>query len=132
MSGYSGHQSFWLVGSEGTFNTAVTCNKDLGILASVYEDITNNIQVISNLGEREPADLVVGTFDATIGLDGTLNSGAIFELFFGQAVDTATSTDYKHVFINKGSGTIETKNTISSFSIQGNYDSTSDYSSKYT
>jgi len=129
MVNYNGGQSFLLAGVEFTYNTPVSPTKDLGIVSSIDVSASNNIIDVRGIGNRQSQDLIAGNFDASLSLSGTLNSGAIFELFFGQATDTLTSSDYKHVFI--ADGTTDVLNTISSFTLQENYDSTSDVTNKW-
>jgi len=123
---YSKAQSFLLVGVESSFNTPVSTTKDLGIITDYTSDATNNlIEIGPGVGNRELSAVEAGQFEASVAISGTLNSGALLELFFGQATDTATSTDYKHVFIDDdGSETVQ--DTVSSFTLSSNMNSSTD------
>ncbi len=124
--GYGRNNAFILVGEESTFNSPVTPTKDLGILSDWNFDANNNeILVTPAPGERELSDIQVGQFEGTISLNGVLNSGALFEMFFGQSTDTETTGDYRHVFIDDtGSETVT--NVIKSYTMSNNLDSTTD------
>lgn len=124
MVSYTGPQTFLLTGKETVFNTPVATTKDLGIIQSATFNANNNLQVLNGLGQREPIELVIGYFNGSLTLNGTLNSGAILELFFGQATDTATSTDYKHTFLNSA-GSEKLKTEIESFTLSENYSQSS-------
>lgn len=125
MVNYGSHQAYLLAGVESSYNTPVSTTKDLGITSGVSVTANNNPIEVRSIGNREPDDIVAGNFDANISIDGTLNSGAIFELFFGQSTDAATSTDYKHTFIDDD-GSEVLKDTVTSFTLSENYNSTSD------
>jgi hypothetical protein len=124
--GYGRNNAFILVGEESDFNTPVTTTKDLGILSDWnFDGNNNNILVTPAPGERELSDIQGGQFEGTVGINGVLNSGAIFEMFFGQATDTETTGDYNHVFIDSaGSETVT--NVIKSYTMSNNLDSTTD------
>lgn len=131
VDAYSKAHSFPLVGVESAFNTPVSPTKDLGIVSDWNSDENNNVfQIPAAAGTRELSGVEAGQYEATIPYNGSLNSGAIFELMFNQATDTATSTDYKHTFIDDdGSETL--KNDLGSFTFQENHDSTNDQTSKF-
>lgn len=132
MVTYAGKNVYCLFGVESTFNTvAASITKDVGTVNTVSPDFNNNINNVYEIGNRESADIVMGNFDGTIGVDGTLNSGCIFELMFGQSTDTETTSDYKHVFIN-ASGSETVPLTASSFSMSENFNSSSDIQYTYT
>ena len=121
---YAGKNTFLLFGVESEFNTPVATTKDIGTLNSISPDWSNNLIEVREIGSRESAENVVGNFDVTIGVDGTLNSGAILELFFGQSTDTETTGDYKHTFVNRG--TLDILNCADSFTVSENYSGGSD------
>lgn len=125
----NGAASFILLGEESTFKTPVTTDKDLGVTASVDIQEANNLTEIRTLGDREICAMVEGNYDATISLDGTLNSGALLEMFFGQSTDTSSGSDYTHTFVNRG--TLEVANTIKSYTTSLNLDSDTDYTFTY-
>ncbi|NCD07001.1 MAG: hypothetical protein EOL97_12860 [Spirochaetia bacterium] len=126
---YTGKQSFVLVGEETAYNTAVATTKDLGVIASVDASLNNNTITIDSIGCRQAIDLLAGNFDGTLSFSGTLNSGAILEMFFGQSTDDATSTDYRHVFVDK-LGTevtaLPVASNTKSYTISTNHDDTTD------
>lgn len=131
MVTYAGKNVYLLFGVESTFNTAASSiTKDIGTVNSVNPDFNNNNIVVNEIGSRESAENVAGNFDATVGVDGTLNSGAILELLFGQATDTETTGDYKHVFVDRG--TTDLLDSASSFSMQENFNASSDIDYTYT
>ena len=99
MANFTGSTSFVLAGEESTFKTAVTANKDLGVVATTDVSEENGTIDVRGIGDRESCVLVPGNYSATISVDGTLNSGAILEMFFGQSTDTETTGDYKHTFL---------------------------------
>jgi len=131
MSGtYAGKNVFALFGIESTFNTPVSTTKDIGVISGISPDLNNNNIQVRSIGDREVCANVAGNFDATLGIDGTLNSGAVFELMFGQSTDTETTGDYTHTFVDRG--TLELLNTASSFTMSENYDSTTDVVNTYS
>lgn len=130
MPEFSYADTFILVDKESTFNVAVASpSKDLGIVGTVSPELTNNIIEVRGIGDREPQSLVPGVFDGTISIDGTLNSGAVLELFWGQAIDTETTGDYKHVFVERGVTDILNYNT--SFTLMENLSTTADITFKH-
>ena len=116
MVNYNSGQSFLLAGVESTYNTPVTTNKDFGIVGSISPSWNNNTIDVRKIGSREAADLIAGNFDASMTVEGTLNSGAIFEAFFGQSTDTATTGDYKHTFIDDDGAEV-VKKSVNSYTI---------------
>ena len=135
MVNYNVGQSFLLGGVESTFNTAVTTNKSLGIIGSLSPSLNNNIVDVRGIGDRESQALLAGNFDASLSIDGTLNSGAIFEMFFGQCTDETSTSDYRHWFVdvddNNGAGALNVINTATSYTISENYDSSADVTMTY-
>lgn len=123
---YSKVNTFLLVDKESTFNTPVSTTKDVGIIGDYTVDLNNNpFEVPAGIGSREKSSVEAGNFEGTVNLNGSLNSGALLEMYFGQCTDTATTGDYKHTFINDdGSETLP--NTVPSYTIQENHDSTAD------
>ena len=83
------------------------------------------------VGNRQSAEELVGNFDETITIDGVLNSGAIFELMFGQSTDTETTGDYTHTIID-ADGTETVPKTAASFSLTENYSGASDVQFTHT
>ena len=126
---YTGKQSFVLVGSESTFNSTVSPTKDLGIITSVDASLNNNINPIDGIGDRQAYDLLAGSFDGTVSFSGVLNSGAICEMFFGQATDTTTTGDTKHIFVDSSgtlTSTLNVASSINSYTISSNHDGATD------
>lgn len=125
MAAYGSQQSYLLAGEESTFNTPVSVNKSLGFISNASIDANNNIIDVRSIGSREAEVLLGGQFEVNMTVDGTFNSGALMEMFFGQSTDTETTGDYKHTFIDDdGSETVA--NTILSYTIQPNFNSSSD------
>jgi hypothetical protein len=135
MVNYSIGNSFLLAGVESTYNTTVTANKDLGILGSISPSLNNNTIDVRGIGNRESQDLIAGNFDASLSVEGTLNSGAMLEMFFGQATDANTTSDYRHWFIdvdnNNTGGALNVLNSVNSYTVQENYDSSADVTYTY-
>ena len=126
MTGTGGKNLFVLVGKESTYGTeAGTIEKSIGIVNNVSPNDTNNINRVGDIGDREAVDLIVGNFDTSIAIDGTLNSGAPLELFFGQSTDVETTGDFKHTFVERGVLDIK-KFDIPSFSLSENYNTATD------
>ena len=131
MANFNGSSSFILAGEESTFKTAVTANKDLGILATTDVSEENGTIDVRGIGDRESCALVPGNYGATISVDGTLNSGAILEMFFGQSTDTETTGDYKHTFVDRG--TLDIAADAKSYTVQLNLEDSAgtDYTFDY-
>lgn len=126
---YTGKQSFVLVGSESSYNSTASPTKDLGIITSVDASLNNNNNPIDGIGQRQAFDLLAGSFDGTVSFSGVLNSGAIAEMFFGQATDTTTTGDTRHIFVDKPgtlTSTLNVASTINSYSISTNHDASTD------
>ena len=126
---YTGKQSFVLVGEESTYNTAVTTNKDLGVITSVDASLNNNPIDIDSIGRRQASDILAGSFDGSLSFNGVVNSGAILEMFFGQCTETNSSTDYRHIFVDKNATfttALPVPNDIKSYTISTNHDGSSD------
>ena len=125
MASYNGASSFILAGEETTFKTAVTPDKSLGVTASVDVQESNNLEEVRTIGDREIVAMIEGNYDASISLEGTMNSGALLEMFFGQSTDTETTGDYTHTFVDRG--TLEVANNINSYTVSTNHDGSSDF-----
>lgn len=122
---YAGKNTFVLVGKEDTFGTTATTDKSIGIITGVSAQLSNNLIDIRSIGNRQKEDIIVGNADASLSVEGDMNSGALFSLMFGQEYVTTTSSDRQHWFVDTGGGTVVT-NTGHPFSISTNYDSTTD------
>lgn len=126
---FTGKRSFVLVGSESSFNSTASPTKDMGVITSVDASMNNNTITIDAVGCRQPIDLLAGNFDGTVSFSGVLNSGAPAEMFFGQATDTNSSTDYRHIFVDQPgtlTTTLSVPSSINSYTISTNHDSSSD------
>jgi len=130
---YTGHNSFLLVGAESTFDTAASSiTKDIGYVENANSSFNNNAQDIRSLGDRQSEDTIPGNFDAGLTADGHLNSGAILEMFFGQCTDAATSTDYKHTFLDTAGSPSTLPSSIGSYTIRENLSAGTDITLTHT
>lgn len=124
---YTGHNTFLLVGEESTFNEeAASITKNLGYVENANSSSNNNTIQSRSLGNRQVEDNTPGNFDDSLTIDGSLNSGAALEMFFGQSTDVETTGDFKHTFLNTGGSPSTLPCNIKSYSIQENMSCTSD------
>lgn len=126
---YTGKQSFVLVGSESSYNSTTSPTKDLGVITNVDATMNNNPITIDSIGCRQAIDILAGNFDGSVSFSGILNSGAICEMFFGQATDTTLTGDYRHIFVDQPgtlTTTLSVPSTINSYTISTNHDSATD------
>lgn len=127
---FAGKNVFSLFGIESSFNTeATTIDKSIGIQNVSNPEWNNNNIMDKEFGDRETIFNQAGVFNATVGVEGTFNSGALLELFFGQSIETETTGDWKHVFVDGSNPLLK---TAPSFSFKENFNGTSDIAYLYT
>lgn len=129
MTSYAGKNTFVLVGKESTFNTAVTANKEIGLIQNVTVDENNNTQNLFTIGNRQAEQSAAGAYEANIRVSAFWQHGTILELMFGQATDAVETNDDKHTFVD--AGTLEVPNGGDSFTLQTNFDASSDVDIDY-
>jgi len=96
--GFTTKQSYLLAGKESVYGTAVTANKDMGLVQNFTPTDKNNLITSFNLGSRTPASIVAGKYEAAVDGEIQVNNGRIFEYIFGGVTHTQTSSDWKHAF----------------------------------
>ncbi len=108
----------FLIGQESTFGTAVTADKDVGLVQSVTPSDTRELIEVYASGSREIQEIVASKFKASFDFEINLQNGRPFEYLFGGVAHALTGSDTKHTF------SITT--TLPSFTTETSYNSTTD------
>ncbi|MCP6727489.1 MAG: phage tail tube protein [Patescibacteria group bacterium] len=111
-------QHTFLIGQEVTFGTAVTADKDVGLVQSFTPSDKRTIDEVYASGSRQVQELVPAKSGVTWDLDINLQNGRLFEYIFGAVSHALTGSDTKHTF------TIAT--TLPSMTIESSFNATVD------
>jgi len=111
------HHTF-LIGQESTFGTAVTADKDVGLVQSFTPSDKRAIEEVYASGSRQVQELVAGKSEVTWDLEVSYQNGRLFEYALGAVAHALTGSDTKHTF------TIAT--TLPSMTIESSFNTTSD------
>ena len=119
MATFHSKQNTTLVGKEVTFGTAVTTDKDLGLIQAVTPADKRGYTKVKAAGSREIQELVAGKSEPTFDFEVFQQNGRVFELLLGtKDSSTPTSGDNTHIF---SIGT-----TIPSFTMEYSFDASTD------
>lgn len=107
-----------LIGQESTFGTAVTADKDVGLVQSFSPSDKRTIEEVYAAGSREIQELVAGKSENAWDLEVNLQNGRLFEYIFGTVAHAETTSDWKHTF--------SVATTVPSFTIEDSFNAASD------
>jgi len=111
---YSSPEAYLLIGKETAWGTAVTADKDCGLIVTdVTSGIDREIGESAGISKIETQKITTGMVDPSLTIEGDYQNARLFEFLIGDASHADTTGDTKHTF------TID--NTASSFTgEQGN------------
>lgn len=112
-----------LVEEETTYGTAVTPDKDLGLIQSFNATPKRNHNKVYATGSREVQEIVSGSFEQSLDGELFLQHGRPLYYLLGSVSHSLTSSDTKHTF------TVGT--TIPSLTIEDSFNMTTDIVSLY-
>lgn len=121
---YVGKHFYVLVGTETTYGTAVTADKDLGLIQNLTWSDENSLRREFGASQRNPVQITAGKFVSTATLEFLFQHGRILEYVLGSvAHDTANNPDIKHTFTEA--------DALPSMTLEDGYNSTADSVFKY-
>ena len=124
MTTFHAKQHTLLVGKESTFGTAVTTDKDLGLIQSLTPSDKREYTKVKATGSREVQELVAGKEEYSIDTELFIQNGRIFEFLLGtKDSSTETTGDWKHIF--------SIGEEIPSFTLENSFNATVDAVSEY-
>lgn len=116
---YHSKNAYALIGKETTYGTAVTADKDIGIIQNIAVTDKNNLMKIFSLSARNAQQLIATKFETGLDIELYLQHGRLLEYLFGSVTHDATNTpDYKHTYTEA--------DDIPSFTLEDGFNSTSD------
>ena len=86
MAVYTDYVGYLLAGTETTYGTAVTADKDLGLIQSVTPTDSNNLRRLYALGSRDLQEQVAGQHTSSLSITSKYQHGRIFEYITGATV----------------------------------------------
>ena len=101
-----------LIGKETTYGTAVTPDRDIGLIQNFSPSDKRTLIKTYSTGSREIQDLITGKLDLSFDCE------LFLQHLFGSVSHTQTTNDWKHTF------SIST--TLPSFTIEDSFNSTTD------
>lgn len=115
---FGAHHKVFLIGKESTYGTAVTQDKDIGIITDVQDNLSRELIPVPSVGTTTEQSIETGA--ETHGHNITLQyqHGRIIEYFAGGVAHAETTGDWKHTFT--------VNNTTNYFSSQSGESASSD------
>ena len=120
---YSGAKKTILIGQESTWGTAVTTDKDIGIVQDIKDATERETSEVMGLGKIETQQVNTGNVFVNGGATLKLQHGRLFEYILGSVAHAETTGDWKHTF------TVD--NSPPSFTIESSEDGSTDTTRKY-
>jgi len=108
----------FLIGQESTFGTAVTADKDVGLVQSHTPGDKRAIEEVYASGSRQVQELVPGKSELPWDFEVDLQNGRLFEYLFGGVAHALTGSDTKHTF--------SITSTLPSFTMESSFNATAD------
>lgn len=88
----------FLIGQESTYGTAVTADKDVGLVQNFNPSDKKELTTVYASGSRVPQELVSGQATLDFDLEVLFQNGRLFEYLLGSVSHEQTSSDWKHTF----------------------------------
>jgi hypothetical protein len=95
---YASPQKVVLIGKETTWGTAVTPDKDVGIVTDIDDSLNREISEVLGLGSIETQQVNTGNVDVSGSFTFKFQHGRILEYVLGSVTHTETTGDPKHTF----------------------------------
>lgn len=108
-----------LIGKEVTFGTAVTTDKEIGLIQSLSPSDKRSHTKEYTTGSREIQEIVAGLVDLDFDVELHLQNGRVFEYLIGAPTHALTGSDTKHTF-----DTIDS--SLSSFTLEDSFNKSTD------
>ena len=108
----------FLIGAESTYGTAVTADKDVGLVQSFTPSDKRILDEVYASGSRQVQQLVPGKVEFTHDYEVDLQNGRPFEYLFGGVSHVETTGDWKHTF--------SIESTLPSFTIESSFNAAAD------
>jgi hypothetical protein len=107
-----------LIGKETTYGTAVTADKDIGLVQNFNPTGTRTVDLNYGSGSREVQSITAAKFEKKWESEVKLQNGRLFEYIFGNVAHAETTGDWKHTF-SVGAN-------LPSFTVEDSFNATSD------
>lgn len=114
---YPGSAKTILIGKEATWGTAVTADKDVGVMSDDAGDLPREITEVLGLGKIEVLQVNTGNVSAAGTLTAKFQHGRLLEYAIGSVAHVETTSDWKHTF---------TAAAAPSFTLESSEDGTTD------
>src|SRR3990172_9099823 len=88
----------YLIGKETTAGTAVTCDKDIGVITNVSPSLTREAVIARGISSIEQHSNYVGMTDASHSVTLQVQHARMFEFIIGTATHGSSGSDWKHTF----------------------------------
>lgn len=98
MGATSAVQYVFMIGQESTKGTAVTCDKDVGIVKDVSNNPTREIIESKSISDIKVVNNYEGNKEGAHSVTFEYQHGRIFSYIFGAPSHANSGTDYKHTF----------------------------------
>lgn len=113
---YPGVVKTVLVGKESTWGTAVTADKDIGIVTDISDNFSREVIESMGLGAIDVQHVTSGIVDVKSSVTVEFQHGRLLEYIFGSVAHAETTSDWKHTFTISNtppSFTMESGNNLS-------------------
>ncbi len=114
---YSSPQKTFLIGKESAWGTAVTADKDVGLVQEVSDNLSREVIETMALGAIDTQKITSGMVDVGCSVTVEFQHGRLLEYVFGTVAHQLTSSDTKHTFTvnaNPPSASIESSENSAS------------------
>ena len=95
---YPSQAHYYLIGKETTWGTAVTADKDVGIVTDISDNLTREVIQNQGISSLETQNVTDGVVDIAQVLTLDFQHGRLCEYIFGTVGHAETSGDWKHTF----------------------------------
>jgi len=130
---YTGKMAYGLIGKETTYGTAVTANRDFGLLQSVSTTENNNLLREYSLGSANAQQITAGKYDVSHSIEFMMQHGRILTYILGTENSSSPSTsssDRMHYWTGTA-GTTDLSDSPPSFTFECGLNETTDIVKKF-
>lgn len=96
-------QAYTMIGSEATYGTAVTANKNVGLVQSFSLNENNKLIEVNQVGDRAVAEYLPGVYEVKGDMEVAYQNARLLGLLIGTTVHTNTVADVIHVLATNNS-----------------------------
>jgi len=107
-----------LIGKESTWGTAVTANKDIGLVTDIDDGLDREVQEHLGMGSVETQQVTTANVDVNGSFTCKFQHGRLLEYIFGSESEASSSGDYQHTFT--------VADTLPSFTLESSENETTD------